>query len=270
MLPKYRMRVKMINLSEIEKIVRSSSMYKNKALLAIDQVNRLTQQVSPILKGAVQSALKMQAMLSHIEKRREREKKALSESGWWLSPTIMQLPAGVMDGAVNRYVEGEQGAISDFFLSLFDHTDFSNLDWMVEQWLTNRFFNKWEKPINEAAQAYKNAQYFLAIPTCLLLTEGIATDFCKSNLLAVKPSRGNDKIVKAIKHVENSGTHFPRSEILFEVLDSIIYVNSQKRMLLNQYFLNRHAVLHGLDHGYGTRENAVKAFLLLDVLRVLE
>ena len=259
----------MVDLSENYKMVQQMDLYSRQTSATLTYVSRLAQQVSPFIEKTISEVSKIQAIVSHIEKRKAWEKKAILESGWWLSPTIMELPARVMDGAIEKYVNGEKGAITDFFLSLFDHTELHNLNWMVEQWSSNDFFCDWKRPIDEAVNAYKNKQYFLTIPALLLITEGIATEFCKRNALKVEQSKGNDKIKNSIQLVENSGTYFPRSEILFRVLDSVIYADTRRAKACSQYFFNRHAVLHGLDHGYGTRENAVKAFLLLDVLAVL-
>lgn len=224
---------------------------------------------------AIAPALKAADLVVQIQKRRQLEKQTLLKTGWWLPPTIMDMPAFVIDRAFDAYQSGNPRAVTQMFVSVFGMNDFEHLRGMVTGWQKNRFFHRWRKAIDQALSAHMDKKYHLSVPALLIAAEGIAKDYCVFKNVYNKSmrSRPKDKIRAAMRAAQEIKDDGLLADCLISALENRIYGDTdrvKKSARGFSHFLNRHAVLHGLSSTYGTKKNSLQCFMLLDVLNVLK
>lgn len=206
------------------------------------------------------------------------EKTVILKSGWWFTPSVMEIPAGQLGDAIKKYNNGETGALTRLFISVYQSNNCEYLLGVVEGWQKNNFFKSWKKHIEQAFIAHKNKQYNLSIPILLIIAEGITKYYCRDKGIKPSRSKGNENIKNTLENTKLSNEQVRHSfEMLeidwfFEIIDKTIYkdTGSIKNKRGFRYVLNRHAVLHGEAVNYGTQKNSLQGFMLLDVLSLLK
>lgn len=199
------------------------------------------------------------------------------QSGWWFTPSLLKnLPASQISEPLRAYSEGDKGAITRLFMTVYHRNEFQYLDYTVGGWSKNKLFAPWMKIIKDALEAHREKKYSLSVPALLLSSEGIATDYCKrKGIFAAKMrSNGGKKIKAAIdrKQKIDPSLKIFALDLLFEAIDNRLYQHTnklRKPRASYRHFLNRHAVLHGLTHTYDSPKNSLQCFMLLDVLSLL-
>lgn len=220
----------------------------------------------------------LQDFARRVQEAWKRDKEAIEKSGWWFTPSLMNLPAGSMASASRKYLSGDKRAMTDFFVSTYHKNDFRYLKQAIFDWQKNNYFKPWNKHLNQALRAHIAGEYTLSVPTFLLAAEGIAKKYCKTKGEKAFRNKGNDKINKALKRagLDNSDVQKDLEmldiDIFFTALDSKVYgdTSSFKGARGFRYILNRHAVLHGESPHYGTRKNSLQCLMLLDVMSLLK
>ena len=186
------------------------------------------------------------------------------KSGWWLTSSLMDLPANWVSRAVYNYQKGSKVAITNLFRKIYQRENCKNLESVVIHWRKNKLFSPWQSHI-------------LSVPVLLLVAEGIATDFCKKSDVHKRSDRSNggEKIKKAVRQKYTQFSHLLPSNLylLESAINTTIYqdtnhIKIKKRLRIN--ILNRRAVLHGLKKNYGTMKISLQALILLDVLSELK
>jgi hypothetical protein len=207
------------------------------------------------------------------KRRNDEEKRAMLESGWWPTPSLMEQPANRIDRAVADFIGGRNDAISSLFYEVYQSDDCKYLQEIVHQWFKRSSFEPWKRHLEEALEAHKTEKYALSIPVLLLVAEGMAGRFCETKVIEVGASAAGKKVAEAIKRGLMVSHDYMVSDldVLMHVIENVIYENTKKlKGRMEEDILNRHAVLHGLKPDYGTRKSSLRAFMLLDLLSALE
>ena len=205
----------------------------------------------------------------------------LSDTGFWISPSMSVV-------FVNNLIRvaKESGATQEVFnatfVNRFEANKWELLNRFVENWRDNKYFAPRMRIIEDALEAHVNGKFTLSIPTLFAQAEGIASEILNSPTFAGRTGKIMTKVVedkygdwaKAVsKNIlldfiqSNRGfgrinkEHFTRKRFL-EWLESTGRVEEDSA--------NRHAVLHGVQINYATKENSLRCFLLLDMLSGME
>ncbi|ODS32995.1 MAG: hypothetical protein SCARUB_01872 [Candidatus Scalindua rubra] len=240
----------------------------------LEPLNRLVKQIQDSFGPILEQQRQFIEFTKVIRKRKKAVKETMLKSGWWLTPSLMGVPATWIDQAVYNYRNGNKAAIINLFRKVFQKDNCKNLEIVVTNWKKNKFFLPWQKHLDEALEAHRNKKYTLSVPVLLLVAEGIATDFCKKNRVYKKndKSRGGEKLKKAIRqhYAQTNNILLSYLNLIESVVDTTIYQKTdliKKKLRTN--ILNRHAVLHGLKKNYGTMKISLQAFMLLDMFSEL-
>lgn len=251
-------------------VTQSLANFSKRIRPAIDSIEQLNKQLQPILQ-------RQQEFLAHVQeinKQREETKQVMIESGWWFTPSMMSQPAHEIDKYIEEYRQGNNTAVFNLHKKVYETNNCNQLEVAVNHWCTNLLFTPWIQHIESALEAHKQKKYELSVPVLLLVSEGIATQFCKSYQIQFDNNPGSQKkIYEALKKTYEDDTNILSTylDVLWKALQETIY---QKTHLigpeLEQDILNRHAVMHGLKNGYGTLRSSLQTFMLLDVLSELK
>jgi hypothetical protein len=130
--------------------------------------------------------------------------------------------------------------------------------------------------VEDALEAHINGKYTLSVPALLPLIEGVA-----SSILATSAGKPSRIVNDAISNWHTEFLHQASKEILLNLVTSPMlygsvppeYFTPEKfakwlasEGLTESQSLNRHSILHGVQINYASKENSLRAFLLLDVL----
>jgi len=225
--------------------------------------------IAPILKQQQEFI----ELIERLEKDKEGTRDVMLQSGWWLTPSLMDVPAHWITNAVTKYQNGNKRAIFDLFKKVYQSKNCEHLEHTVTSWSKSTLFKPWEIHILDALFAHKNKQYNLSIPVLLLVAEGVASEFCKKNSISVGRSKSKEKIQNAVMAHYRSSNNLLLSDLdlLQGALDTTIYQNTSAiGAKLRKNILNRHAVMHGIKKDYGKMKTSLQAFMLLDMLGELE
>lgn len=248
----------------------------------MEQAVSMKAQASNALKksGVIEFVLQLQEkaqkyadQAARIIEKKELEKEIMRQSRWWFTPSFLNIPANQINAALLAYKNGDRGAVTRLFKKVYHQNGYQYLNETVEGWQDNKLFAPWMEIIKEALKTHREKRYSLSVPALLLTAEGIATDYCKKEggLSRKIKSKGNEKIKKVLSKKKNTSSSLEISylDLLFEIIDQCLYENTgklKKSKTDYKYFLNRHAVLHGLTPAYGSPKNSLQCFMLLDVL----
>jgi len=236
----------------------------------------------------------------NIKKIQEKLKNISEETGWWITPSLLEyykdFDLKTIFQKINEYNNVNNDTITDMYIKVYLSNNFKYLKNVVKNWGNNSLFKPWMHIINDALYAHCKQKYNLSIPSLLLVSEGIATDYCKKHKININyiESNANKKIELALSkdyynkyikkynemNFENinelikNATEFSLILYgLFSAINNIIYSNTKKfesNNLSFEFNLNRHAIFHGITKDYGTLINSLKCFMLLDSLSILE
>lgn len=209
-----------------------------------------------------------------LAKVEEVGKEIMLEAGWWITPSLMEVPLDLIMQALVDYKKNRKNAITNLFKKIYHHNNYHYLKETVKSWRKNPFFESRMQVIEDALDAHCQRKYTLSIPALLPVAEGIATEFCQKVKIYDQDdrSRGKKKIKKAIKYkdVIERSLHL---ELLINAIDEIIFKDTELLIKAHHNYknlLNRHAVLHGIQKNYATPKNSLQCFMLLDVLSRLK
>lgn len=243
------------------------------------QLNRLRESVEGTLRTAFET---LGAVVEQAEAASPEIAEPLTRAGFWLFPSA---PIS-MSLAVRALVhEGQATAqnVRQLVVRWYRLDDCSLLKTMVEGWQGNPHFARRMDIIMDALRAHIDARYTLSIPTLLPIVEGILTS------VTGKPAaRSGGSIPLARGVIEGMYTDFMREASKDAVIEFVtgmrVYGNVPQQYFTPQRYpewlaqhgltgdqvLNRHAILHGVQMDYGSEENSLRAFFILDVLSRLE
>ncbi len=241
-------------------------------------IHEITESLKKQIEDISPAILMVQESIRQFEESKEFhkfEQQAFNNSGWWITPSLMEVPVYKFRNAVIKYNKGQKIAITNLYISIYQKNNCKYLGQVLNSWDSNKYFKPWMKIIRQALEAHVDKKYFLSVPALLLVAEGISTNYCKKNKIKIpykENSKGGEKIKKALNYIKNNKEiEFLNADFFILALDNIIYAQTYKiNKKTFKYFLNRHAVLHGGTTDYGTLKNSLKCFMLLDFLSILK
>lgn len=204
----------------------------------------------------------------------------ITKAGFWIPPSapvglITQLKSLTEDGTATP--ESIRAAI----VLYYENDDFYALKEMVSDWSNNPYFRKRMHIINDAVTVHMAGQYTLSIPALLPLVEGILT-----SMIGPRRFPGTGRWVgDAIENMLDAFLSEVRKDaVLAYVTGYALYgeippayrtpekypIWLEDKGLEGRQSLQRHAILHGLQFDYHSKENSLRAFLILDVLAHLQ
>ncbi len=274
------------NLGIIADIVKKSNDDLAKFAKDYQDIQKTIQEQLSQVKLLLPSAAELNAFSAKIQeivKAKKIQNEAMQDSGWWFTPSLMELPADEFINPFKKYKNGDTKAITNFFVSTYQKNKCQYLQYTANQWQKNHHFKPWQKQLNEAIKAHANKDYNLSVPVTLLVAEGIAKNYCKNKNIIIgrkNRSRGNKKMTLALDGARLSDSGISKEldileiDLFFIAIDERIYKSTESitksKSRGYRHFLNRHAILHGETKNYGTMKNSLQSFMLLDVLSLLK
>lgn len=172
---------------------------------------------------------------------------SLAMQGWYLDPewplpTSLELARQIADGSKE-----------DVTRWLVDHYR-SRIDALEEQLCSQH--PKRARIFERAFAAHRAGHYELSVPVLLSQADGIAHDLCERELYSRRPDKGLQGLIDSQDALES---------LFASALAAPSPVNATKDERGQDFSgLNRHLVLHGIDVGYGSEENSLKALSLVN------
>ena len=155
----------------------------------------------------------------------------------------------------SRAIVGDFPAIQDYLMDYYRHnvTD-------IERRVCERYPNR-ATVLAEAFSAYRDGRYILAIPVFLAQADGISEELLSKHFFTPRTS-----IPEAQKLLQD-GLLTDYGRLLLDPLVQSGTIRDHTHTLVgNTDYLNRHAIMHGIDPNYGTETNALKSISLLAYL----
>jgi hypothetical protein len=163
------------------------------------------------------------------------------------------------------------------FISHYKHKEYKLLRETISTWKKHPLFEKRMAIIDDAFDVHKQGKYTLSIPALLPLVEGITREALGQNLKHMIPAFTDlvgrygetdftdlvfiDILLLLIKDPLLYG------EIPDDYFDPVKFAKWIEEQGIEQHaYLNRHAIMHGVQTQYATEINSLRAFLLLDGL----
>lgn len=201
----------------------------------------------------------------------------LSQANFWLSPSMdMHLLRNLKDVAETKEATIEH--MTAVFVRYYEDDEWAELKEMVSSWGDNPYFANRMHIIDDALEAHIHGKHTLVIPALLSQVEGIASSVLET------PAGSSTGLVKdAITERQGEFLRAASKDILIKFVTSPVgYGGVRKKE--SEYFtperfpewlkskgvsetqsINRHGILHGVHVNYASKENSLRAFLLLDV-----
>ncbi|MCK4328594.1 hypothetical protein KAX02_02005 [candidate division WOR-3 bacterium] len=240
---------------------------------------QITDSLTIALEWEIRALPRFQEFVKKVEERiaeaKEISKTIMLETGYWYTPSFMEIPIEDILEAYNNHLKGNKAAMANFFKRVYHTNNYRHLRKTVDGWNDNTLFQSRMRIILDALDSHCSKRYTLSIPALLPVAEGIATEYCKKVGIYKKKMkwRGNQKIQNALEDKRSkTALNILSLDLFFNAIDEIIYKNTDKlKKAKSNYkiFLNRHAVLHGIQNNYATAKNSLQCFMLLDVLSLL-
>lgn len=114
-----------------------------------------------------------------------------------------------------------------------------------------------------ALEQHVSGSYVLPVPALLPAIEGVTRDFLATLGLT---ERVNWTRVHGLIRLSLRGSEYAAAIPFARTLMRVVYASFDPSCDIGNAVLNRHAILHGADTGYGSEENSLRCFLALDSL----
>jgi hypothetical protein len=207
----------------------------------------------------------------------------LVQAGFWFPPSgSFELIRAIRELKSQQQATPEN--VRKVVVEYYEQDDYSNLRNTVNTWGENPYFANRMHIIADALEAHINGKYTLSIPALLPLVEGILTD-----IVGRRATRADGNISgwagTAIETMyldsfressKDALIAFITGASVYGGVDPAYFTPSAFPTWLANHGLNgkqilqRHAILHGVQTDYDSKENSLRAFLILDVLSWLK
>lgn len=227
----------------------------------------------------------------------QKKKEFLLQNGWIFSPYLSHK---AIEGELNSdsILKKKNSEINTIYENFFSKNNYQEIENMINSWSNNKFFgnrieiftdcltilrvfriNKKNIKINPAR---------MILPLLIAQIDGITSEYAKDKGLMIDQTQWKDasgKIVNKFDSIwsqpcDNDSEIFT-IRMLEEYLFGKAYPYGQKnpnknnetpqKVKLRPFFqFNRHKIMHGEDLNFGTIDNVLRAFLLLDFLANLK
>jgi hypothetical protein len=197
----------------------------------------------------------------------------LTKYGWYISPSYFKFIDGADDAI---FLESKTG---DFEI------DYSELEMRINKnfpsylKIIHRKANKISiirRPIfDELFELYKKKKYYSLIPLALIQVDGLSKEYFNMGFFATEhpnnknQNKSRQKIKSVLEENDTEGDEFEDMASLILLFSQVSFDDRNELVLIRKgisdmSMLNRHSILHGESCDYGSKENAIKALLLLD------
>jgi hypothetical protein len=199
----------------------------------------------------------------------------LLQANLWLSPSLsISLLYKLKKMAERGEIVPE--IVKQTFVEHYEVGEWAVLKSMVSSWQDNPYFSNRMPILYDALKAHIDGKYTLVVPTLLAQIEGVL-----SSILETPAGSTTGMVKTAIEERQTEYLSAASKDILIKFAISPAgyggvkgeYFTPEKfpewlesKGLAEDQALNRHAILHGVQLNYGSKENSLRAFLLLDVL----
>jgi len=239
-----------------------------------ENIDRFVSKIYEPIVVAGQQVARIAPYLQEAESLRELND-LLAPHGWFIPPSV----DAEMRSTIRKLLleeEDSRGAVA----TLVEHCNGE-----LSQRIIDRAYDCWALKdraslLRDALQAHKEGKYTLSVPVLLSQTEGAYVGW----LTAVGETPRTPFNCKEAERIETIAGTLTLSEMKLYVCLSAFSgaipeqlaasVNSPAALAAQKRrfplgFLSRHAILHGIDKEYGTKENSSKALFVIDVVREL-
>ncbi len=201
----------------------------------------------------------------------------LGRSGFWIPPSAPLDLLWRLEAVRNNQQDTPE-AFRQVIVDYYEEDDSRNFQIMVEDWSSNSYFAERAGIVEDAANAHKLGNYTLSIPALLPLIEGILSQIVGRR---VRPREGMarwaEEAIDALysdigEAYKDALIHFIVGNRFYGTVPPEYFTPErfpewlELEGLRGSHVLNRHAILHGVQIDYASRENSLRAFLMLDVL----
>jgi len=198
---------------------------------------------------------------------------------WFVTPS---LPLSFVFEAVRigRRMGSQRKAMNWLFVDYFSSDDFANLGILVDGWETNPIFKPRMRILRDCVSVLRTARRGsnpsnVVLPTLIAQIDGIQAEFMRQEGLSfdLRERRWKDATGKCVdwKVWYSAQTSNQRLlDLANDIFLNILFQKSQPGQPLETPFtFNRHKIIHGEHLRYGRIDNAIRAFLILDLLATL-
>ena len=198
----------------------------------------------------------------------------LANRGWWLP--FVDLPVMAAAELARMIDEGRHDQV-ELELRSFASSRMQQTARKLETLWPQRW-----RILADAFDAHRQGRYTLSVPAMLIQADGISQELLGAPLFGKEAGAPKTKraLTRTLQRIRVAGRPLGLSSILDMCLDPLRTVCSlgentaerdRRRAQDPRYGpLNRHAVLHGLDVGYDSEANGLRAILVLDYLASLK
>jgi len=214
------------------------------------QIPRYTQAVNQIFIHLKKQDEEEAAMLQEINKE-------LIPYGWTFSPSF---PTSSIREIYKQVKNKDAEEVIEIITKYFSNRVCEEI---INSICSRPEFSTRSHLIKDAFQAHCEGKYTLSIPVFLAQAEGAFIDHFENKLYTTKKKRylsKNNPFFKSINIMVESFDEFIR-KVLAQSYDI-------KRKIPEGIFA-RHPILHGRSTDYGTKENSIRAILLLDYVKFI-
>jgi hypothetical protein len=207
----------------------------------------------------------------------------LVQAGFWFPPSgSLRLIHAIRELKSQGQATPEN--VRQLVVEYYEQDDYSNLRNMVNTWGENPYFANRMHIITDALEAHIDGKFTLSIPTLLPLVEGVLTDIVGRRATradgGISGWAGTAIDTMYLDSFRESSKDaliaFITGSSVYGSIDPTFFTPSAfSTWLANQgldgkQILQRHAILHGVQTDYDSKENSLRAFLILDVLSWLK
>lgn len=202
----------------------------------------------------------------------------LCEAGFWV---VLSSPLSLLRALRELIEEGEvtPEKVRQLFVDFYSANDFYYLKLMVQDWENHKAFSGRMEVISDALDAHIDGKYTLSIPAILPIIEGILTE-----ILGKRDRKMEEWAKNAIEeYYTDYLQEASRDAVIAYITGAALYVAIPPQYFTSERYvewlkqhgmvesqvLQRHAILHGVQKDYASKENSLRAFLLLDILASL-
>lgn len=165
---------------------------------------------------------------------------------------------GIVDlyNSLNGDLQKIKPIVDSFYIEKFD--DVYIRDKFFGKWTNSGLLNNRSNIIEESLICFEQELYFAAIPLMFSQLEGLIADKNRH-----EGSMNGREFKKYMDKLFNSKSSFSYDDELFNFFSNVLIVGFGHQEELKS-FLSRHAIIHGGDVEYGTKENYIKLILFFD------
>lgn len=235
-----------------------------------EQLNSIVFPTREYLAAVVKAAdmyarLFQQIKLPDFERWARAEKEAteiLVARGWWPHPNW---PVSAVHGIIRLKREGRIRQLDRLICESYEFNRARPMRQAIDRWMSVPEFRGRKKLFRDGLWAYRKGKYGLALTHWLPQVEGVLRGLAERQGLAQGGWKraGGDTIQKQPDYASSFSEAFLGA--LLSVYENSLPVG--RRPPVSAAFpVQRDAILHGVDLGFGRRAHAMRVFLLLDTL----